>query len=686
MTAEQKLVVDNFKKNFKNLSRIIVYGTGINAEAVIKLCPECDIIGVMDSAKVGQTFFGLPVMSDDEVIKSGSKYIVIIARPAVHQIIYRRVKKLVVDNGITVFDIYGHVIESKNSDLDDPYFEKKYDDLIAEIDRHDVISFDVFDTLVSRCVSNPLDVFELMDINIRSQNVFSLIDVDNEKKQELIRFSRIRIGTEREIRHLNPDIKDIYCAIEKEYNFDEALTQRLLECELETEMSVLRPRSQMVKCLKYALEKEKKVILTSDMYFGEERMKTILDRLGIVGYHKIYVSCDYKVTKENGLFSVVKNDYADSNILHIGDNENGDYNKPKEIGIDAYLIMSAMRMLELSTHRNILSYANNLYTKIITGMVATKLFDNPFVLYNSKGKVSVNDEEVFTYVYIAPAIVSFVIWFIKCVEGKEGIILFGSRDGYIIQKLYRMIALKYNIKDLPEDEYFFISRKAVLQALKEKNTHGINYLNYIKYIEGLNLDDYIHIYMFDFMSKGTCQYALESILEKKIKGVYFQKSIGTDNVQNQLDATAFYKETSALEANRYIFAMCDFFECVLSSSEPSLEALDSAGKPIYFKEIRSKEQISLMLRMHECILRFADEFLDILNISNKVSEDLCGCKDMDGSGVDCIDYVDELLRCTDVENAIIDIKSFQELILDISEEEVKNTGYDLFVGGRKSDT
>ena len=55
--------------------------------------------------------------------------------------------------------------------------------------------------------------------------------------------------------------------------------------------------------MEYAIAQGKEVAIISDMYLPSEIITDILNSLGIKGYTKLYVSCDYGVSKCNCLRS-----------------------------------------------------------------------------------------------------------------------------------------------------------------------------------------------------------------------------------------------------------------------------------------------------------------------------------------------------------------------------------------------
>lgn len=90
MNKEQEEIISAFKSTYdpQRKKPLVIYGTGINAEAVLTCCREYPIAGVVDIAKTGERFFGFSVMPLEEVAERKLNEIVVVARPSVHSIIY----------------------------------------------------------------------------------------------------------------------------------------------------------------------------------------------------------------------------------------------------------------------------------------------------------------------------------------------------------------------------------------------------------------------------------------------------------------------------------------------------------------------------------------------------------------------------------------------------------------------
>ena len=200
--------------------------------------------------------------------------------------------------------------------------------MIRDIDLkgYNVISFDIFDTLIVRYVDKPENIFEIIEQKIESAVNFK----NNRIKAEKIARNKFN----REI-----TIDDIYAELERFY--DKNLIYLLKSLEISLEIDFCTRREDVYEFFEKCIELNKKVIITSDMYLPLEVIKRILEKSNINGYTNIFLSSDTGVCKKDGnLFELIikKLNIKPSKILHIGDNKNSDYNMPNKLGIKALLI------------------------------------------------------------------------------------------------------------------------------------------------------------------------------------------------------------------------------------------------------------------------------------------------------------------------------------------------------------
>lgn len=199
-------------------------------------------------------------------------------------------------------------------------------ELKAIIDNYDYVSFDIYDTLIFRTVSNPEDIFDLVEktYNIRYS-----------KKLHGFRKARIKAEYRCRCKSYPNDItiQLIYENI-KINNVDLGV---LMNIEKECELNYIIPNRVMVELANYCKSKGKKVIITTDMYLDRNTLSDILRKIGC-SYDRLYISGEQGYTKYYGtLFSYLISDLniSPSNIIHIGDNPHNDISRAKECGIEA---------------------------------------------------------------------------------------------------------------------------------------------------------------------------------------------------------------------------------------------------------------------------------------------------------------------------------------------------------------
>lgn len=654
MLEEQKKTVQIFRKSFprNSMERFVVYGTGINAEAIVKMCGGYPLVGLMDASRTGQDLWGLPVLSEAEVLEKNIHLIIVVARPAVHTIIYKRIQQWTEPAGISVLDICGNRIADKVKihTCESAYFDVSFDALLKEIDRHDVISFDIFDTLLIRKIYEPQDIYTLLDQEYGTKYPF-VFSVERKRAEKIL------------LERIEPNIYQIYEQMKKNQPMLSSQDcEEMLRMELKKEMQVLMPRKRMKECLQYCAYHGKRIFLVSDMYLPETVLSEILANFGIVQYEKLFVSCDYGVSKSHGLFQLIKKYVKKEEVcLHIGDNPEADGKAAEKEGLDVFLIHSPVKMMELSTYAPLLSWLGGLESRLMLGLLASELFNDPFALYHSEGKPRIEENQHFGYLLIAPLSVSFLLWMMeKTRDAGQAVLLFSARDGWLMQKLYRQLVQCFQMENMPQDKYLLISRRAVTD-LEKKQDRKDDYLNYLA---DLKLETYEKIYFFDFMSRGTCQYYLEQLIHRSCYGLYVQKGDSSDKEKKQLNIESYFKEHCAQDADRKIFALCDFLECIFTSFEPSF--LEFQGKTaIYEKERRTASQLACIKEIHEGIWKYAVQFAEILGRMTKE--------------IPSVDFCDEVLNYISASYSQIKIPELAEMVLDDEVFGDKNTGRDALI-------
>lgn len=208
------------------------------------------------------------------------------------------------------------------------------------------------------------------------------------------------------------------------------------------------------------------------MYYTIQDIKRILDKCGVTvpDDEHIWISCEKKADKVSGslwekYFKLVG---KGNKCLHIGDNKTCDVKNPVRYGIDSYYVMSAKDMLMNSSMAELASDVNTVSDSICLGLVASKLFNSPFALCSTKGKVSFDDSESYGYCVYGPLLEKFLIWlYYKSRKDEIDKLLFFARDGYFLEKDYTMVAELLDDGSKQEWCYLPISRRLIYIATME---------------------------------------------------------------------------------------------------------------------------------------------------------------------------------------------------------------------------
>lgn len=263
--------------------------------------------------------------------------------------------------------------------------------------------------------------------------------------------------------------------------------------------------------------------------------------------------------------------------------------------------------------------------------------------------VNIFDAYDIGYMFCAPIITDFVIWFHKQVRERNlSNVWFCARDGYLLKELYDII------NENQDSQYFLTSRMAAIRSCVE-NKEDILYVDsmkfsgtleenlqerfgidaafcnidegeegilcfktaildkakqvkkgYTKYVDSLNVQAG-DIAFFDFVAKGTSQYFISRLVNNHIVGLYFLQLEPNFMQDKNLDIIPFYTndelDHSAIFDNYYIL------ETFLTSPDPSIVEFDISGNGIYTEESRTQEAILCGERVQQGIKDYFEEYV-----------------------------------------------------------------------------
>jgi glycosyltransferase involved in cell wall biosynthesis len=167
-------------------------------------------------------------------------------------------------------------------------FDTRYLDLLSKIRKYDTVSFDLFDTLLTRPVLRPDDLFYFLDERYGKILGGSFHDI------RCLAERRLRERTKGEV-----TLDGIYEEIKESLSLDAADVEEIERAEIELEDEYLTVRESVKNLLDFARSLDKEIIITSDFYMGESIISPILKKRGIY-FDKLIISSDFGKTKAEG--------------------------------------------------------------------------------------------------------------------------------------------------------------------------------------------------------------------------------------------------------------------------------------------------------------------------------------------------------------------------------------------------
>ena len=337
----------------------------------------------------------------------------------------------------------------------------------------DVVSFDIFDTLILRPFFYPTDMFTFnADFFHKTLNLKSIVN-----------FPRIRVDSEihaREAKKLvNPMSEDvtldeIYCQMAKDRCLDENKVNLVKEKEKELEIRYCSTRKAGKYLYDLALEHGKKVIFTSDMYLPRETIEEILHKNGF-NQGDLYLSSELDVCKCTGnLYKYIQATLhlKGNRFLHIGDNYDSDFIVARKSGWNSFQFPKTFdlywgvlqKMLRNEGRFQDTKFAFEWFPAFrnVFAIIANKLYDNPFVDICSLSDYGAN-AYLIGYSLFGPYLYAITDWAIQtAIEKGRNNIQYVSRDGYVPMLAHEIFEKYY--KNLPSKNYLYVSRKSLLLA------------------------------------------------------------------------------------------------------------------------------------------------------------------------------------------------------------------------------
>ena len=509
-----------------------------------------------------------------------------------------------------------------------------YKDLIKQ---HDVISFDLFDTLLIRSFIKPNDLFYYLERKFSCLNFAT-----NRENAEKIYYSK---NTENK----EANIDDIYNNMNHRYRF-------LKKVELNYEYNDLEERKDIKLIYEYARNTCKRIIIVTDTYFKRDFILNLLNKNNYKDFYKVYISNELNKRKDNGsLWRYILDDLGVSpdRIIHFGDNRRSDVIIASKFSIKGIFIKKISKQFfeQNKVYKNF--YKQNKQSEIIPlvcGLLAKQKFLYPNMSY----------WESIGYQLAGPLGLSYCAWILDSIYYKYPNIstcLFVARDGYILKEIFdKLLQARSDLISTAGSSLYYIWNEGNAKGNKRETKYfyaprllinkffNLDKIN--KALKSDELDLYSKYLKDNFKDNKTCvidtiggslsaQRAIENIFNSKVVGFYWLtlRKYHSDSVNEFV----FEQHTHSFYCKNN---MCDFVEFMFTAPELPIIGVqnlpDGRIVPKYQQNISEFEQIRIKIaeeiKIGAC--RFVDDYIKTF-----------GDTKLYFNSFECASLVDSFIRC-----------------------------------------
>lgn len=363
--------------------------------------------------------------------------------------------------------------ESDNPEMEEP------DALISKLKNYDVISFDIFDTLLLRPFSEPSELFYFLGIE------FSCPDLRRIRQEAESEARKRRGGKSGEV-----TLSEIWDEME---HLTGIPAEKGMETERELERKYCLANPYFLPVLEALRKSGRSLVVTSDMYLETEFLKDLLERKGLGRFDGYYISSEYRESKHRGgLYRIVRmetgNGGGKKKYAHVGDNVQADLRMARRAGFTAFLYPNPQKTGNSYRPMDMSPITGAMYRGIVN-----------IRLHSEKKKYGYFYE--YGYLYGGILAIGYCRFIHRyAAEKKIERIWFLARDGEILKKVYDIL--------YPEEEtdYVLWSRNVSTRLLADVYRY-----------------DYFQRFLFQKVNQG---YRLEQIFSSMGLGVLLDDACG----------------------------------------------------------------------------------------------------------------------------------------------------------------
>jgi FMN phosphatase YigB (HAD superfamily) len=194
--------------------------------------------------------------------------------------------------------------------------------LFHEIANFDIVSFDIFDTVLRREYTEPEYAKFKLGQYLAAQGIVS-------NPHEFIQMRNDAELALRQARNFQGDvcITDVYHELETTLQCSKAVAQQYLEMEFQFDLDMSKAKDEMVNIVHQLADLGREIWFITDIYYTKKQIEIMLRKIGMTAPYRLFVSSDLGMRKDAGtMWSFIKAELTALNRshLHVGDNVRSD--------------------------------------------------------------------------------------------------------------------------------------------------------------------------------------------------------------------------------------------------------------------------------------------------------------------------------------------------------------------------
>ncbi len=313
--------------------KIALYGTGVNAETIIKELEELNIIALIDESNIGKYMYGKKIISFESAVFLSVDIIIIAAEARAEREIVKRIAKDCLSHNIQLINMYGcNAINAIREDIcqEIRYYDLSGEDIERDIKENNVICLELMGVLCESRYYNQESLWRHL-----------------EKAHGIKQFLYNRRQAEKQRPRYWPyDIAGIYSTYLVNTFADISETKELCNLEEELFLDSIVPRDKMLELFQYAVDEGKRIYLVSDLPYSKNLVYELLEKIGIKKSVPLIQENIAQQTFSAGLIRTAMGADFNDKILYLGRKESLGYFVAKSYGMKCLMIKDTWAYLQ----------------------------------------------------------------------------------------------------------------------------------------------------------------------------------------------------------------------------------------------------------------------------------------------------------------------------------------------------